>query len=68
MRQQMEEMQATIEELLKRLYEKIQQKFTENDYREMASIVPRSGSSVQVVRTVDPRDVEGEISDNKQGK
>jgi MerR family transcriptional regulator, heat shock protein HspR len=67
MREQMEEMQATIEELLKRLYEKIQQKFTENDYREMAGLVPRSGSSIQPVRTVNPRDVGGDIPDNKKG-
>jgi MerR family transcriptional regulator/heat shock protein HspR len=61
MRGQMEEMQTTIEELLKRLYQKIQQKFTETDYREMAGLVPRSASPVQPVRTVPPQDVEGEI-------
>jgi MerR family transcriptional regulator/heat shock protein HspR len=64
MREQMEEMQAVIEELLKRLYEKIQQKFTENDYREMAGLVPRSSGSIQPVRAVEPRDVEGELSES----
>jgi len=68
MRSQMEEMQSVIEELLKRLYEKIQQKFTENDYHEMAGLVPRSGSSIQPVRAVTPLDVEGDISDKKAAK
>ena len=61
MRGQMEEMQRIIEELLQRLYNKIQQKFTESDYREMAGLVPRSASGVQPVRTVDPKSAEGEI-------
>jgi len=68
MRRQMEEMQSMIEELLKRLYEKIQQKFTENDYREMVGLVPRSGSAIQPVRTVAPHDVEGELSDKESAK
>jgi MerR family transcriptional regulator, heat shock protein HspR len=68
MRQQMEEMQTVIEELLKRVYEKIQQKFTENDYHEMAGLVPRSSSAIQTVRTVVPVDVEGEISDKEPSK
>jgi len=68
MREQMEEMQATIEELLKRLYEKIQQKFTENDYREMAGLVPRTGSPIQPARTVAPHDIKGDISDKPGGK
>ncbi len=63
MREQMEEMQQTIEELLRRLYQKIQQRFTETDYREMAGLVPRSASPIQPVRTVEPRDVKGEIVD-----
>jgi MerR family transcriptional regulator/heat shock protein HspR len=63
MREQMEEMQSVIEELLKRLYEKIQQKFTESDYKEMVGLVPRSGSSIQPVRTISPTDVEGELTD-----
>jgi MerR family transcriptional regulator, heat shock protein HspR len=66
MREQMEEMQNVIEELLKRVYEKIQKKFTESDYHEMAGLVPRSGSSIQPVRTVTPRDVEGKISSEKE--
>jgi len=61
MRGQMEEMQTTVEELLKRLYQKIQRQFTENDYREMAGLVPRSASPIQPVRTVNPTDVKGEI-------
>jgi MerR family transcriptional regulator/heat shock protein HspR len=61
MRGQMEEMQRIIEELLQRLYNKIQQKFTESDYREMAGLVPRSASPVQPVRTVTPKRAEGEI-------
>lgn len=65
MREQMEEMQAVIEELLKRLYEKIQQRFTENDYREMASLVPRSSGSIQPARAVKPQDVEGQLSDSE---
>lgn len=64
MREQMEEMQAVIEELLRRLYEKIQQRFTESDYQEMAALVPRAASSVQPLRTIGPRDVEGEIEDD----
>jgi len=61
MRGQMEEMQHVIEELLQRLYNKIQQKFTETDYREMAGLVPRSASHIQTVRTVPPKSAEGEI-------
>jgi len=64
MREQMEEMQLTVEELLKRLYHKIQQKFTETDYHEMAGLVPRSASPVQSVRTIKPRNVEGRIVEN----
>jgi len=62
MREQMEELQAMFEELLKRLYEKIQQKFTEQDYHEMVGLVPRPGSSIQHVRTVSPKDIVGEDS------
>jgi MerR family transcriptional regulator/heat shock protein HspR len=65
MREQMEEMQELMEELLKRLYDKIQRKFTESDYHEMAGLVPRSASSIQPARTVKPRDVSGEISENE---
>lgn len=61
MREQMEEMQKVIEELLRRLYMKIQQQFTESDYREMAGLVPTSRSYIQPVRPAEPRDVEGEI-------
>ena len=70
MRGQMEEMQTTVEELLKRLYQKIQRQFTETDYREMAGLVPRSASPIQPVRTVNPTDVIGEIIEetvSKQG-
>jgi MerR family transcriptional regulator/heat shock protein HspR len=63
MREQMEEMQQIIEELLRRLYQKIQQRFTETDYKEMAGLVPRSSSPIQPVRTVQPKDIEGEIVD-----
>ena len=63
MREQMEDMQQTVEELLRRLYQKIQQKFTETDYREMAGLVPRSASPIQPVRTVEPTDIDGEIVD-----
>ena len=68
MREQMEEMQTVIEELLQRLYQKIQQKFTETDYREMVGLVPRSASPVQPVRTVSPRNVEGEIVDKPKSR
>jgi MerR family transcriptional regulator/heat shock protein HspR len=68
MRRQMEEMQSIIEEFLKRLYEKIQQKFTESDYHEMVGLVPRSGTSIEPVRAVAPRDVEGELSDKESAK
>ncbi len=68
MREQMDEMQITVEELLKRLYEKLEQKFTETDYKEMAGLVPRAASPIQPVRTVDPTHVEGEIMDAEGAK
>lgn len=68
MRKQMEDIQDTVEELMKRLYEKIQQKFTEHDYDEMVGLVPRPSSSLQPVRTVQPRDVEAEIIDGKKNE
>jgi len=61
MREQMEEIQQTVEELLKRLYQKIQRQFTETDYREMAGLVPRGASPIQPVRTINPTDIKGEI-------
>jgi len=63
MRSQVDEMQAMIEELLKRLYEKIQHQFTESDYREMAGLVPISGLDIQPARTVEARTIEGEVSE-----
>ncbi len=68
MRGQMEDMQTTVEELLKRLYQKIQRQFTETDYREMAGLVPRSASPIQPVRTVNPTDVKGEIIEEAVSK
>ncbi len=65
MREQMEEMQVTVEELLKRMYNKIQQKFTETDYREMAGLVPRSESPIKPARTVQPQHIEGELTDRE---
>jgi MerR family transcriptional regulator, heat shock protein HspR len=64
MREQIDEMHETVEELMKRLYEKIQQKFTEHDYDEMVGLVPRSSSPLQPVRTVQPQDVKGELVDH----
>jgi len=61
MREQMEEMQGTVEELLKRLYEKVQQQFTEKDYSEMVGLIPRAASPIQPVRTIDPKKIEGEL-------
>jgi MerR family transcriptional regulator/heat shock protein HspR len=66
MREQMEEMQKVIEELLRRLYMKIQQQFTESDYREMAGLVPASRSYIQPVRPAEPRDAKGEIVEEKR--
>ncbi len=63
MREQMEEMQDMVEELLRRLAEKIQRQFTETDYREMAGLVPRAAAGIQHVRHVQPRDVDGEMLD-----
>lgn len=63
MREHMEEMQETVEELLRRLYNKVQQQFTETDYREMAGLVPRSRSHIQPMRSSEPHHVEGEIVD-----
>jgi MerR family transcriptional regulator/heat shock protein HspR len=68
MRSQVEEMQGLVEELLKRLYEKIQHQFTESDYNEMAGLVPRSRLDIQPVRTVNPTTIEGELSDEKSGR
>jgi MerR family transcriptional regulator, heat shock protein HspR len=68
MRAQIDEMQTTVEELMQKLYQKIQQKFTENDYHEMAGIVPRAASPLQAVRQVEPQNVEGEIQDKDQKK
>jgi len=61
MREQMDEMQETVEELLKRLYEKVQQQFTEKDYSEMVGLIPRAASPIQPARTVAPRKIEGEM-------
>ncbi len=63
MREQMEETQDMVEELLRRLHQKIQQQFTETDYREMVGLVPRSSSAIQPIRPVEPTDVQGEIVD-----
>lgn len=67
MREQMEEMQSMMEELLRKLYEKIHNQFTESDYKEMAGLVPRSRFDIQPIRQVDPRNVDGKITDNKAG-
>ncbi|HDS30899.1 MAG TPA: MerR family transcriptional regulator [Firmicutes bacterium] len=61
MREQMEEMQAIVEELLKKLASKIQQQFTETDYHEMVGLVPLSMSEIQPVRTVEPMDVQDPV-------
>lgn len=68
MREQMEELQEAFEQFLRKLYEKVQQKFTEEDYREMAGLVPRSGSGIQLARPVPPIDVSGksENHDNNE--
>jgi MerR family transcriptional regulator/heat shock protein HspR len=65
MREQMEEMQGIVEELLKRLAEKIQQQFTETDYREVAGLVPRAFSNIQPARYVNPVQTQGEVVDEQ---
>ncbi|MFH1675742.1 MAG: MerR family transcriptional regulator [bacterium] len=67
MREQMEEMQEMMEEILQRLYQKIQQQFTEKDYREVAGLIPRSRSDIQPVRSMEPRDINAEVSDQVPG-
>lgn len=61
MRGQMEDLQESFEEFLKKLYDKVQHQFTEKDYSEMAGLIPRIASPIQTVRTVDPRKIEGEL-------